>query len=126
MRTPKHILIVDDEPPVRELVAMYFQARGFQVSTASTFEEARQLIDQPDESFNLAILDIDLGSKSGLNLIVPLQKRFPNIPILLFSGVELTPAQWEKARGEGASGYLRKTQPLEEMWTEVQRLCGQA
>ena len=124
MGAPKHILIVDDEPPVRELAAMYFQGRGFQVTTASSFEEANQLIDQPNDDFDLVILDIELGAKSGLDLIVPFQKRFPNIPILLFSGVQLTPDQWEKARGEGASGYLRKTQPLEEMLTEVQRLCG--
>jgi len=115
-----HILVVDDEAPTRELLSIYFKRRGCTVTTASTGADALRLVNELP--VQLVILDINLGEKtSGLDLLEPLKKCCPNVPIILFSGIGLDEKTLQEARQRGAVGYLNKTQPLDQMWAEVQR-----
>jgi DNA-binding NtrC family response regulator len=116
----EHILVVDDEAPTRELLSIYFKRRGSTVTTASTAADALRLaVELP---VDLVILDINLGeSTSGLDLLEPLKKGRPNLSIILFSGIGLDEKTLQEARRKGAVGYLNKTQPLDQMWAEVQR-----
>ena len=115
-----HILVVDDEAPTRELLSIYFKRRGCTVTTASTGADALRLVNELP--IQLVILDINLGEKtSGLDLLEPLKKSCPNVPIILFSGIGLDEKTLQEARQKGAVGYLNKTQPLDQMWAEVQR-----
>jgi len=117
----EHILVVDDEAPTRELLSIFFKRRGFTVTTASTSEDALRLINELP--IQLIILDINLGEKSsGLDLLEPIKKNRPSVPIILFSGIGLDQKTLEGARQKGAAGYLNKTQPLDQMWAEVQRV----
>jgi len=117
----EHILVVDDEAPTRELLSIYFKRRGCTVSTASTGADALRLVNELP--IRLVILDINLGEKSsGLDLLEPIKKSRPGIPIILFSGIVLDEKTRETARQKGAVGYLNKTQPLDQMWAEVQRV----
>jgi len=115
-----HILVVDDEAPTRELLSIYFKRRGCTVTTASTGADALRLVNELP--VQLVILDINLGEKtSGLDLLEPLKKCCPNVPIILFSGIGLDEKTLQEARQKGAVGYLNKTQPLDQIWAEVQR-----
>jgi len=116
----EHILVVDDEAPTRELLSIYFKRRGCTVSTANTGAEALRLV--TGSSVQVVILDINLGDSSGLDLIEPLKTAKPDLPIILFSGIGLDEKTIQDARQKGASGYLNKTQPLDQMWAEVQRV----
>ena len=114
------ILVMDDEAPTRELLSIYFKRRGCTVTTASTGADALRLVNELP--VQLVILDINLGEKtSGLDLLEPLKKSCPNVPIILFSGIGLDEKTLQEARQRGAVGYLNKTQPLDQMWAEVQR-----
>ena len=116
----EHILVVDDEAPTRELLSIYFKRRGCTVTTASTGADALRLVNELP--VQLVILDINLGEKtSGLDLLEPLKKCCPNVPIILFSGIGLDEKTLQEARQKGAVGYLNKTQPLDQMWAEVRR-----
>jgi DNA-binding NtrC family response regulator len=116
-----HILVVDDEAPTRELLSIFFKRRGCTVTTASTAAEALRLVDELP--VQLVILDINLGEKSsGLDLLEPIKKSRPQAPIILFSGIGLDAETLDGARRKGAAGYLNKTQPLDQMWAEVQRV----
>ena len=117
----EHILVVDDEAPTRELLSIFFKRRGCTVSAASTGADALRLINELP--VQLVILDINLGEKaSGLDLLEPIKKSRPGIPVILFSGIVLDEKTLEAARQKGAAGYLHKTQPLDQMWAEVQRV----
>src|SRR5207249_11012471 len=117
----EHILVVDDEAPTRELLSIYFKRRGCTVTTASTGADALRLINELP--VQLVILDINLGEQSsGLDLLEPIKKSRPGVPIILFSGIGLDQKTIEAARQKGAIGYLNKTQPLDQMWAEVQRV----
>ncbi len=117
----EHILVVDDEAPTRELLSIFFKRRGCTVTTASAGADALRFIN--DLPVQLVILDINLGEKfSGLDLLEPIKKIRPGLPIILFSGIGLDQETLESARRKGAAGYLNKTQPLDQMWAEVQRV----
>lgn len=117
----EHILVVDDEAPTRELLSIFFKRRGCTVTTASTGADALRFVGELP--VQLVILDINLGEKaSGLDLLEPIKKSRPNVPIILFSGIGLDAQTLDDARHKGAAGYLNKTQPLDQMWAEVQRV----
>ena len=116
----EHILVVDDETPTRELLSIYFKRRGCTVSSANTGADALRLVSEAP--VQVVILDINLGDASGLDLLAPIKKARPNLPIILFSGIGLDEKTLQDARQKGASGYLNKTQPLDQMWAEVQRV----
>jgi len=61
-----HIIVVEDEPDLREAVAEYLGASGYDVATAENAAEARNLIEA--QSFHLAILDIAMPGEDGLSL----------------------------------------------------------
>src|SRR5688572_5671503 len=113
----QHILVVDDEAPTRELLTIYFKRRGCTVTTAQNSADALRLINELP--VQLVILDINLGDTSGLDLLEPMKKARPNLPIILFSGIGMDEKTLEDARRKGATGYLNKTQPLDQMWAEV-------
>jgi DNA-binding NtrC family response regulator len=117
----EHILVVDDEAPTRELLSIFFKRRGCTVTTASTGADALRFVGELP--VQLVILDINLGEKtSGLDLLEPIKKCRPDVPIILFSGIGLDAQTLDDARHKGAAGYLNKTQPLDQMWAEVQRV----
>jgi two-component system response regulator GlrR len=116
----EHILVVDDEAPTRELLSIYLKRRGCTVTSANNGADALRLVNELP--IRLVVLDINLGEKaSGLDLLEPMKKSRPNVPVILFSGIALDLKTLEEARQKGACGYLNKTQPLDQMWAEVQR-----
>lgn len=80
------VLIVDDEPDIRELIGGIFEDEGFFPSTASNSDEALELAAQRPPA--LVILDIWLqGSRlDGLGLLDELRTLYPALPIVIISG----------------------------------------
>ena len=115
-----HILVVDDEAPTRELLSVYFRNRGCAVTTAENAKDALTLLSETPAQ--VVILDINLGECNGLDLLEPMKKAKPAVPIIIFSGVVLDDDALRTAKLKGAAGYLNKTQPLHQMWAEVQRV----
>ncbi|TGS24014.1 response regulator transcription factor, partial [Mesorhizobium sp. M2D.F.Ca.ET.185.01.1.1] len=69
------IVIVEDEPDLREAVAEYLGAAGYDVATAETAAAARSLVET--QSFHLAILDIAMPGEDGLSFGRWLRSRTP-------------------------------------------------
>jgi DNA-binding response OmpR family regulator len=78
----ERILVVDDEPWVRQMVKTYLEQAGFEVITAATGEEAmtRTQLDKPD----LLILDWMLPGLSGLEIAQRVRARSP-VPIIMLT-----------------------------------------
>lgn len=72
---PTRIAIVEDEPDLRDAVAEYLGANGYQVTTAANAEAMRELV--KTESFDLAILDIAMPGEDGLSLGRWLRQQAP-------------------------------------------------
>ncbi len=82
MTKTEHILIVNDEPSVVEVVSLYLKRDGFEVSEAADGEQALAIIDR--ETPNLVILDIMLPKVDGLSVVRQVRTR-TNIPIILLT-----------------------------------------
>lgn len=78
-----HILVVDDEPGVREVVQRYLERDGYVVSTAATGPEALSIIDA-ERDIRLVVLDVMLPGIDGIE-IVRRVRRDNAVPIILLS-----------------------------------------
>ncbi len=116
------ILIVDDEASIRDLLAAFFSKHGFAVRTAGLAEEATALASQiaPD----LIILDIALADTDGMDLLVSLKAAHATVPIIIVTGMGRDDELLQEAMARGASGYISKTDPLDVLLVEVQRVLG--
>ena len=82
---PARILLVEDEPAVRELLRLALERRGYQVETGSNGDEGMALcesIDPPD----LLITDLILPGATGTAIAERLRQRAPGVKVLLMSG----------------------------------------
>ena len=77
-----HILIVDDDNRIRELIKEYLEENNFIVSTANNAEEASEKIKLVD--FEIVVLDIMMPGESGLELTKKLRKNI-STPIILLT-----------------------------------------
>lgn len=87
---------------------------------ASTPTEALQLLNQ--QHWDIVVLDISLGSSSGLELLHAIQKVRPRLPVLVLSmhGEE---QYARRAFQAGASGYIMKNSPSAEVATAINRVA---
>ena len=84
----KHVLVVDDELPVRELVAGMLRHLGYTSQTAASGPDAITLIETA--TFNLLIADLNMPGMSGDQLAVEAKRRNPTLPVLLITGAQPT------------------------------------
>ncbi|MBN1213232.1 MAG: sigma-54-dependent Fis family transcriptional regulator [candidate division Zixibacteria bacterium] len=109
MRSIK-LLIVDDEPEQRELLAGYLTHKNFQVNTAGSAEEALEIYRQFFSP--LALVDMKMPGMNGLELLVRLKEINPFIRVIVltaFGSVESAVS----AMKAGAHDYL--TKPVEDL-----------
>ncbi|MCX8155590.1 MAG: response regulator [Verrucomicrobiae bacterium] len=116
----KHILIIDDEAPVREVLGRALTRQTYRVTQAANAAEARQAVQQqrPD----LIITDLQMEDTDGLELVRELKNLAPGVPVLLLTGVIFDPEVVEKTIRHRVEGYLEKTVPLQRVLEEVRRL----
>ena len=84
MPIQRSVLVVEDEPLIRNLVATQLRAEGFEVITAENAVEARKKADAHDP--DVALLDIELGNgPTGFDLSAILRKQDPGIAIVFLT-----------------------------------------
>ena len=116
----KHILIVDDEAPIREILAQMLGQNGYRVTEAATANEAQQvaLRDAPD----LLISDLQLEESDGLAMIGRLKGPRPGLPVILLTGVLFDDDVVRDTLSKVVTAYLPKTTPLSKILEEVRRV----
>lgn len=102
---PWHILVVDDDTRLRELLLLYLQESGFTVSQAEDSAAARQKILK--ERFDLMVLDIMMPGETGTSLAKSLRAQGQNIPILMLTAMG-EPNQRIEGLETGVDDYLTK------------------
>jgi len=115
----QHILIVDDEAQIRELLTAYLQKQGYRVSAASTSEEALHALKQTP--VDLAVLDISLENEDGLKLLSQIKIGYPGVRVVMLTGLGFVEDLLEEAQRKGADGYMSKVLSLDELHMAIQR-----
>ena len=118
----KHILIVDDEASIVELLGAYLSHAGYRVTGASSPYEAEEIAgrDKPD----LIITDLQLESSDGLEMISRLKSGLPETPVILLTGVHFDSKVVHENLAKKVSCYIEKTAPLSRVLEEVRRISG--
>lgn len=78
------LLVVDDEPEVRSMVARWVRASGFQVLEAGTAAEA--LDRMAEEPVGVVLCDVNLPDRNGLWLAAQMRRQFPQTALVMTTG----------------------------------------
>jgi DNA-binding NtrC family response regulator len=117
------ILFVDDEIEMCFMVSNLFQHYGYKIITAETVDVA---LDSSDGiPLNVIILDVNLAGEDGLKLMTYLHLNNPDVPIIIYTGMQHDDDVVQKALKDGAYTYLRKGGPIEELVQAVAAATGQ-
>ena len=105
MPKEQSILVVDDEPIVRESIRDWLVDAGYKVATAESGEEALKLMEQ--QEFSIIILDVRLPGKTGISVLKDVKAVKPSLKSIIitaYPSVELA----VEAMKLGAVDYLVK------------------
>jgi two-component system, OmpR family, response regulator len=81
---PAHILVVDDDPQIRDLLTDYLSGNGLRVSSASSGQESMKILGE--ETIDLVILDLRLAGEDGMSIARDLRDQLA-IPVIMLTGV---------------------------------------
>jgi DNA-binding NtrC family response regulator len=100
-----HVLVIDDEPALREVLTLRLQSWGFSVVAAADVPEAERLVQErvPD----VVLSDVVLPGMSGLDLLRRLKAHHPDLPVILITAHANVDAAVE-AMKTGAEDFLTK------------------
>jgi DNA-binding response OmpR family regulator len=99
------IIIVDDEPHIRFFLEKVLRNDGHAVVSAESGEEALKKI--ATEEFDLALLDLRLGTLSGMEVLSEIRRRSPDTAVIVLTGYASLETAVEALR-QGAHDYLFK------------------
>jgi two-component system response regulator PilR (NtrC family) len=103
-RAPR-ILVIDDEPDIRDLMDMLLSSAGYEVSTA---EDGAVAVERTErDAFDLAVTDLRMPGMSGIDTLVALKRIDPDLPVIVVSGY-LSDESAQRACAEGAAHVLCK------------------
>ena len=117
-RTPKKILIVDDEPSVTGSLSLILTQAGFEVLTAQSFAGSTSILKQTP--VDLVITDLRLPDATGIDLITHVKRTTPDIEIILMTGYGSIDITIEAIKA-GAYYYLEKPYTPDRLFALVDR-----
>ena len=115
---PQHVLLVDDDPAIRELVSAYLERNDLRVTTVADGAAMRAALGK--QVIDLVVLDLKLGAESGLELARKLRDESA-IPIVMLSG-QTEEADRVMALELGADDYVTKPFSPRELLARVRAI----
>jgi len=82
------LLLVDDEPLVRQVLARMLEESGFTVVQAENGRHALQVSEQVGPAVNMVVTDIHMPFMTGFEFARVFRNRYPNVPFLFITGGE--------------------------------------
>ena len=100
----KKIFLVEDEKMVADVIARFFEKKGFEVSIAYDLTTGFEMY---KPGFDLVLLDINLRDETSFPLLKKIKEEEPDIPVLIFSGYD-SEENIQEAKKLGADGFIPK------------------
>ena len=116
-----HVLVVDDEEDVLDLVKTLLTGNGYQVTTAKTGEQA--LIQAVENRPDLIILDLVMPGISGLEVcrLLKSKKDFKKVPIIMMSVLD-RPIDHQHIEEAGADHFIHKPFDIDQLLITVDKI----
>ncbi|MBS4098050.1 MAG: response regulator [Sulfuricella sp.] len=124
LNKPLNILIVDDHLLFRAGLCLMLDELGPDVTVfeAASCEEGL-LMQEPENGFDIILLDLKFPGMSGLDGLVLFQDRYPASPVVLLSGDAET-SVIQASRERGAKGYLSKAMDAQTLTRAIENVLG--
>lgn len=107
-----HVVIVDDEPKVLEILCDLVRSCGYRVSEVTSARDAVQIL--KEDSVDLVLTDLMMPEINGWQLLRTVKRTFPDLPVVVLTG--FIPEQGETILTERkADGYLTKPVDKDEL-----------
>jgi putative nucleotidyltransferase with HDIG domain len=117
-RKPERILVVDDETPVRTMIAAALERQGYDLELASGGREALEALEL--NTFNLVLTDIVMQDVNGIALLESIHALQPNLPVVMVTAVHDISVAIDSMR-RGAYDYLLKPFEQDQLLGTVER-----
>ncbi|KUI43184.1 two-component system response regulator [Mycobacterium sp. IS-1590] len=117
--TPVHVLVVDDEPVLAELMSMALRYEGWDIATAA--DGASAIASARENPPDVVVLDVMLPDMSGLDVLRRLREQIPGLPLLLLTAKDSVE---DRIAGLTAGGddYVTKPFSIEEVVLRLRAL----
>src|ERR1700747_2657571 len=116
---PDRILVVDDEEPIREIVASMLSTAGYAVKQACSVMEPLDILTSGEE-FELMLSDLMMADLDGIGLLDRTKERYPDMPVVMVTAVHDISVALAAIRN-GAYDYLLKPFEREQLLATVRR-----
>jgi len=117
-RKSAHVLVVDDELPVRTMVAAALERQGYVIQQASGGRDALEALEL--HSFDLVLTDIVMNDVNGIALLERIHALQPNLPVVMVTAVHDISIAIDSMR-RGAYDYLLKPFERDQLLATVER-----
>jgi DNA-binding NtrC family response regulator len=114
-----HILIVDDQKCVRQLLSAELILAGFQVAGVADPPTAKEHLSSCQT--DLVLLDLYLDGYQGFELLAEIKREHPNLPIIILTACD---GFREDSRLSEADGYVVKSFDLQRLKEAIARILG--
>src|SRR5690606_28851401 len=121
MTEPRHLVIVEDDASFARTLRRSFERRGYRVSSAASQEELEDILAQERPGY--AVVDLKLGSASGLVCVQALRAHDPDMRIVVLTGFASIATAVEAVK-LGASYYLAKPSNTDDIEAAFERRDG--
>ena len=121
MSKPWDVLVVDDEPVVRDAIGRVLEEEGLAVARVADVDSA--LAHPALATCRLVLCDVMLPGRSGIEAVPALRERRPDLPIVLITGFA-TVGIADRAMAGGATAFLAKPFDETELLDLVRRVLG--
>jgi len=112
------ILIIDDDPNLRKTLSDILRAKGYETVAAKNGTEGLDLLKQ--NSYNLALIDLQLPDISGLEILNRIKADHPSTDAIILTGNATLDSAIE-ATNRGAFSYLQKPYEIDQLLLHIRR-----
>lgn len=116
------VLVVDDEQPIRTLLACLLEPMGYAVLGACDGHEALGLLREPSQRIDLVLLDVQLPECDGASVLRAIRRLRPGVPVVVQTG-HVAAELGGKLGGMPVEGVLEKPFHARNVIQLLERLC---
>ena len=114
------VLLVEDDPEVRNVFKEALRMKGYEVVECSSAEEAWELLER-GERFDLVVTDVLMPGMDGIELLKRIKTRFPGMGVVVITG-HGSVEQAVEAMKAGASDYIQKPFKKDELIKRIKSI----
>jgi two-component system cell cycle sensor histidine kinase/response regulator CckA len=116
------ILVVDDEPIIRDLMSAALGRAGYQIMVASNGQEALNLFQEHAAEIQLLISDVIMPSMDGISLANSCRQQNPQLPVLFMSGFINSADEADMA--ESSQFFIHKPIDFQKLFPIINKILG--